>query len=105
MRRDQLSNIVRRENVVFGARGMGVEEGNLFLLVLQSIHAHQWSLQRPWYRQRREQLAVEALGLELRRKLVGDVPGENHRAVRLIGIKPRFAHHRDPGAGHALPDL
>jgi len=55
--------------------------------------------------QRRDHFAAEALGLELGRQFVGDVPGEDDRAIGLVGEQPALLDHRDQGPRHAFADL
>ena len=63
------------------------------------------ALQDPRDGQRRHQHALVALGPQFGGQLVGDVPGENNGAIRLIDEHPALLDHRDEGAGHALADL
>src|SRR3954449_9424565 len=57
------------------------------------------------YRQGRYQLPAVALGAQLRRQLIRDVPGEDDGAVRLVGEQTAFLDHRDRRPRHALADL
>src|SRR3954447_26891874 len=56
-------------------------------------------------RQGRYQLAAVALGAQLRRQLVRDVPGEDDDAIRLVGEEAALLDHRDRRPGHAFADL
>src|SRR5262249_59932085 len=56
-------------------------------------------------RQRRQELAAIALRAQLGRKLVGDVPGEDDRAIGLVGEQPTFLDHGNGRPRHALADL
>src|SRR4051795_12921271 len=57
------------------------------------------------YRQGRYQLPAVALGAQLRRQLIRNVPGEDDGAVRLVGEQTAFLDHRDRRPRHALADL
>src|SRR4051812_5205519 len=46
-------------------------------------------------RQGRDQLPAVALGAQLRRQLIRDVPGEDDGAVRLVGEQAALLDHRD----------
>src|SRR4051812_20007995 len=56
-------------------------------------------------RQGRYQLAAVALGAQLRRQLIRDVPGEDDGAIRLVGEQTALLDHRDRRPGHAFADL
>ena len=62
-------------------------------------------VQRPRQRERRDQLAAEPVGLKLGSEFVSDVPGEDHRAVRLVGKQPGFIHHRYLSSRNVLADF
>src|SRR3954471_2336708 len=57
------------------------------------------------YRQGRYQLPAVALGAQLRRQLIRDVPGEDDGGVRLVGEQAALLDHRDRCPGHAFADL
>src|SRR6516225_9106286 len=56
-------------------------------------------------RQWRQELTAIALRAQLGRELVGDVPGEDDRAIGLVGEQPTFLDHGDGRPRHALADL
>src|SRR5215470_12814399 len=56
-------------------------------------------------RQWRQELAAIALRAQLGRELLGDVPGKDDRALRLVGEQPTFLDHRNGRPRHALADL
>src|SRR6516225_1790981 len=56
-------------------------------------------------RQWRQELTAIALRAQLGRELVGDVPGEDDRAIGLVGEQPTFLDHGNGRPRHALADL
>ena len=50
-------------------------------------------------------MAAEPVGLKLGSEFVSDVPGEDHRAVRLVGKQPGFIHHRYLSSRKVLADF
>ena len=72
---------------------------------MSALAAANRASKHPRHRQRRHQHALVALGAQLRRQFVGDVPGEDDGAVGLILEHPAFFDDGDQRARHAFADL
>ena len=55
--------------------------------------------------QRHDKVSTEALAPKIAAQLVGDVPGEQQRVLRLILEQLRLVEHRDRVPGHVLAEL
>src|SRR5437667_3053840 len=57
------------------------------------------------FRQRDEVLSLEASLTKFGDQLVGDVPGQQQRKLRLVLEETRLVHDRHEGSGHVLANL